>query len=57
MSNFKIEPTPMDKDKMMELIGKLLWGKNGKSFSLIRLIIALKKKEKELKGEAKSEQS
>lgn len=55
MSEFKIEPTPMGKDKMMDLIGKLLWGKNGKSFSLIRLIIALKKREKELKGEVKSE--
>ena len=44
MEEFKRKPDYADKDEMYEAIGKVLWGKNGKKFSMRRLIFAFMKK-------------
>ena len=44
MEEFKKKPNYADKDEIYEAIGKVLWGKNGKKFSMRRLILAFMKK-------------
>ncbi len=45
-----VKPIYGNKDDINEAIGKILWGKNGKKYSLIRLFLALQKKKR---GESK----
>jgi len=44
MEEFSKKPNYADEDEMYEAIGKVLWGKNGKKFSMKRLIFAFMKK-------------
>ncbi|MBD3193418.1 MAG: hypothetical protein GF317_00065 [Candidatus Lokiarchaeota archaeon] len=44
MKNMKVETHPMGEEEMNKKIGKLLWGKDGKEFSMGRLIKAFMKK-------------
>jgi hypothetical protein len=46
MERFKVEPNYGNKKEINIAIGKVLWGKEGKKYSLIRLFIALNKKKK-----------
>lgn len=46
MEEFSKKPNYADKDEVYEAIGKVLWGKNGKKFSMKRLIFAYMKKKK-----------
>ena len=50
MEEFSNKPNFVDEDKMYEAIGKVLWGKNGKKFSMRRLIFAFMKKKMGGKG-------
>lgn len=54
MEEFSKKPNYADKDEVYEAIGKILWGKNGKKFSMKRLIFAYMKKKKG--GKEKNEQ-
>jgi hypothetical protein len=36
--NEEVNPKPMDEEEMNKKIGKLLWGKDGKPFSMGKLI-------------------
>ena len=45
-----VKPNYEDKKKINIAIGKVLWGKEGKKYSLIRLLIALIKKKREGKN-------
>jgi hypothetical protein len=40
----EINPTPLEEDEMNKRIGKLLWGKEGKPFSMGKLIFYFIKK-------------
>ncbi|MFX1596402.1 MAG: hypothetical protein ACFFBK_10120 [Promethearchaeota archaeon] len=44
MEEFSKKPKYADKDEIYEAIGRVLWGKNGKKFSMRRLIFAYMKK-------------
>jgi len=44
MEEFMKKPKYADQDEIFEAIGKVLWGKNGKKFSMGRLIRAFLKK-------------
>lgn len=44
MEEFSKKPNYADKDEMYMAIGKVLWGKNGKKFSMRHLIFAFIKK-------------
>ncbi|MBY8985457.1 MAG: hypothetical protein KGD65_10335 [Candidatus Lokiarchaeota archaeon] len=44
MEEFSNKPKYVDEDEMNEAIGRVLWGKNGKKFSMRRLIFAFMKK-------------
>ena len=44
MEEFSKKPNYTDEDEMYKAIGKVLWGKNGKKFSMRRLIFAFMKK-------------
>ncbi len=44
MEEFSKKPNYVDEDEMNEAIGHVLWGKNGKKFSMRRLIFAYMKK-------------
>ncbi len=44
MEEFSKKPKYVDEDEMNEAIGRVLWGKNGKKFSMRRLIFAFMKK-------------
>jgi len=44
LEEFSNKPKYADEDEMYEAIGKVLWGKNGKKFSMRRLIFAFMKK-------------
>lgn len=44
MEEFSKKPHYADRDEMYEAIGRVLWGKNGKKFSMRRLIFAFIKK-------------
>ena len=46
MEEFSKKPNYADKDEIYDAIGKILWGKNGKKFSMKRLIFAYMKKKK-----------
>lgn len=55
MEKLTVNPEYGKKDEINKAIGKILWGKNGKKYSLFRLMIALLKKKK--KQEAKKNES
>ena len=44
MEEFSNKPNYVDEDEMNEAIGRVLWGKNGKKFSMRRIIFAFMKK-------------
>lgn len=44
MEEFLKKPNYADKEDINKAIGKILWGKNGKTFSMRRLIFAFIKK-------------
>jgi len=44
LEEFSKKPNYVDDDEMNEAIGRVLWGKNGKKFSMRRLIFAYMKK-------------
>jgi hypothetical protein len=44
MESYEVNPTPMSEEEMNNKIGKLLWGKDGKEFSMGRLIGSFIKK-------------
>ncbi len=44
MEEFEKKPDYVNKEQMYEAIGKVLWGKNGKPFSMRRLIFGFMKK-------------
>ncbi len=44
MEEFSRKPKYVNKDEMHEAIGRILWGKNGKKYSMRRLIFAFMKK-------------
>ena len=44
MEEFLTKPNYADKEDIDKAIGKVLWGKNGKPFSMRRLIFAFMKK-------------
>ena len=46
MEKFTVEPKYRKKEEINKAIGKVLWGKNGKEYSLIRLMVALLKKKR-----------
>ena len=46
MERYNVNPKYGDKKKINKAIGKVLWGKEGKEYSLIRLMIALIKKKR-----------
>jgi len=51
LEEFSKKPKYIDEDEMNEAIGRVLWGKNGKKYSLRRLIFAFMKKR--LRGKKK----
>ncbi len=51
MEEFSKKPKYIDEDEMNEAIGRMIWGKNGKKYSLRRLIFAFMKKR--LRGKKK----
>ncbi len=46
MEEFMNKPKYADKNEINKAIGRVLWGKNGKKFSMSRLIFAFLKKGK-----------
>lgn len=44
LEEFSKKPKYADKDEIYKAIGRVLWGKNGKKFSMRRLIFAFMKK-------------
>jgi hypothetical protein len=51
LEEFSNKPNYANEDEINEAIGRVLWGKNGKKFSMRRLIFAFMKKK--LRGKKK----